>query len=44
MEEAKAMKAWELLAAIWDRLLSRSAALGFFLLSIAAVLYFWRFL
>jgi len=27
-----------------DRLLSRTAALGFFLLSIAAVLYFWRFL
>lgn len=27
-----------------DRLLSRSAALGFFLLTIAAVLYLWRFL
>ena len=27
-----------------DRLLSRSAALGFFLLSITAVLYLWRFL
>ena len=27
-----------------DRLLSRLAALGFFLLIIAAVLYFWRFL
>ena len=27
-----------------DRLLSRAAAAGFFLLSIAAVLYFWRFL
>jgi len=27
-----------------DRLLSRTAALGFFLLSIVAVPYFWRFL
>ena len=27
-----------------DRLLSRSAAAGFFVFTIAAVLYFWRFL
>jgi hypothetical protein len=26
-----------------DRLISRSAAAGFFLCTIAAVLYFWRF-